>query len=163
MTETQIKEKLVDYLKDAHAMENNVLRMLDSQISTTDDASIRKDLEHHQEETERQKDRLEQCLSAYGEDTSSLKDLAGDGGAFFKGLIDSVRPDKPGKNARDAYVTESMEIASYELLERWAQRAGDSTTAEVARTNRAEEEAMRKKIADRWDTFIDLQMKEDDL
>lgn len=161
MTETQMKDRLVDYLKDAHAMESNVLRMLDSQIATTEDATIRRDLEHHQDETERHKERLEQCLSTYGEDTSSLKDLAGDGGAFFKGLIDSVRPEKPGKNARDAYVTESMEIASYELLERWADRAGDEATAEVARTNRADEEAMREKISGNWDTFIDLQIKEE--
>lgn len=163
MTETQIREQLVDYLKDAHAMESNVLKMLDSQIATTDEPSIRKDLEHHQDETERQKERLEDCLSSYGEDSSTLKDFAGSGGAFFKGMVDAVRPDKPGKNARDAYTTESMEIASYELLERWAKRAGDQQAAKVARENRAEEEAMRDKIAGNWDTFIDLQIKEDDL
>jgi ferritin-like metal-binding protein YciE len=163
MTETQIKDQLVDYLKEAHAMENNVLRMLDSQIATTEDADMRKDLEHHQKETERQKTRLEHCLAGYGEDASSLKDIAGGGGALLKGLVDIVRSEKPVRNARDAYVTESLEIASYELLERWAEKAGDETTAETARKNRAEEEAMRDKIASNWDTYVDLQVADDDL
>jgi ferritin-like metal-binding protein YciE len=163
MTETQIKDQLVGYLKDAHAMENNVLRMLDSQIATTEDAGIRKDLEHHQKETERHKTRLEHCLGAYGEDASSLKDIAGGGGALLKGLVDIVRSEKPIRNARDAYVTESLEIASYELLERWAKKAGDTETVEVARKNRAEEEAMRDRIAANWDTYVELQIEEDDL
>jgi ferritin-like metal-binding protein YciE len=62
-----------------------------------------------------------------------------------------ARTDKAGKNARDGFVAEHMEIASYELLERVARLAGDEAAADVAARNRADEQAIAQKIAASWD------------
>ena len=73
--------------------------------------------------------------------------------------LDMVRGEKAGRNARDGYATEHMEIASYQLLERIATRAGDEETADVARQNRAEEEAMARKLDEHWDTFAEQSLR----
>ena len=141
-------------------MEQNVLQMLGSMIATTQDEDILNDLEHHRMETERHIELLRTRLEALGREVSLRKEVQSLAAALMKGVADQVRGDKAGKNARDAFVTEHLEIASYELLERFAQRAGDEETAEVARRNRADEEAMVQKIASRWDTFVDLTLRE---
>ena len=160
MAVESLEQKVVRYVKDAHAMEQNVRRMLDSMIATTSDEEIRKHLEHHKEETQRHEQRLQQRLQEMGEDTSSMRDIPAVLGAMVKAVGDQVRIDKPGKNARDGFVTENMEIASYELLERLARRAGDEQTAQLASEIREEEEAMARFFASNWDRFIELTVEE---
>src|SRR5919206_2743992 len=156
MADDKLQQKLIDYVEDAHAMEQSVSTMLDSMISTTDDPEIRKMLEHHKQETEEHERRLRERLDALGTSTSTRKQAQTIATALMKGVGDMARTDKPAKNARDGYVTEHMEIAAYQLLERLAQRAGDQQTAEVARRNRSDEEAMAQKIDASWDKFLDL-------
>ncbi len=161
MTEKDIQDKLISYIRDAHAMEKNVEQMLGSMISTTNDESIRARLETHRGETTQQAERLAERLEALGASPSKVKDVGAILGAFGSGLQEMVRADKPGKNARDGFVTENLEIAAYELLERLAQRAGDQETAQVARQNREEEEIMRDFFASNWDRVIDLTLEEE--
>jgi ferritin-like metal-binding protein YciE len=163
MTDDKLQQKLVDYIEDAQALEQNVSRMLDSMISTTEDPEIEEMLRHHKEETERQEQRLRERLDALGAGTSTRKEAQTIAAALMKGAADQVRGDQAGKNARDGYTTEHMEIAAYQLLERLAERAGDTETAEVARQIRAEEEEMARKIDANWDRFLDLTLAENDI
>ena len=160
MADDKLQQKLVDYIEDAHALEQNVSTMLDSMISTTDDPDIEEMLKHHKEETERQEAKLRERLDALGAGASTRKQAQTVAAALVKGAADVVRGDQAGKNARDAYTTEHMEIAAYQLLERLAQKAGDTQTAEVARQNRSEEEAMARRIDASWDRTLDLTLKE---
>ena len=91
-----LKEKLVDYIEDAHAMEQNVLQMLESMIATTQDDGILQELEHHKMETERHEQLLRERLEAHGRDTSLRKEAQSIGAALLKGVTDQVRGDKPG-------------------------------------------------------------------
>jgi ferritin-like metal-binding protein YciE len=158
MAQEHLRRKLVEYVQNVHALEQNVLLMLDAMILTTDDEEIRDIFRQHKEETRLQEQRLAERRSALGGVglASMGKDLSAILVAQAKGAADLWRSDKPVQNARDAFVTEHLEIAAYEILERLAERAGDHETAEVARTNRAEEEAMAQRIAANWDRFLDL-------
>jgi ferritin-like metal-binding protein YciE len=156
-----INDQLVKHIDEAISMEENVKRMLDGMIETTDDAGVIDLLEHHKVETEQHSQRLRERLEAHGASPSMVREAAGILGALAKLPLDMVRGEKTGRNARDGYATEHMEIASYQLLERIATRAGDEKTAEVARLNRAEEEAMARKLDEHWDTFAELSLREE--
>jgi ferritin-like metal-binding protein YciE len=160
MASEELKERLVKYIDEAYAMEQNVSRMLDGMIETTDDPEIKDELRHHKLETQRHADRMQQRLQAHGASPSMIKEAGGIAGALMKSVLDLARGDKAGRNARDGYATEHLEIASYQLLERVAQRAGDEETAEAARENRKDEEAMAKKLDAHWDKFAELSLKE---
>ena len=121
---------------------------------------MRRRLEQHKEETRAQQERLRGRLEAHGESGSALKEMAAKAGAAMKGVLDVGRGDKAGKNARDGYATEHLEIAAYQLLERVALRAGDHETAAVARQNRAEEEAMARFIDENWDAVVEQSLRE---
>jgi ferritin-like metal-binding protein YciE len=160
MAEQTITDQLVKHIDEGLAMEQNVLRMLDGMVNTTDDAEIKEALRQHKLETERHADRLRERLQAHGASPSVVREAGGIVGALMKSVADLARTEKTGRNARDAYATEHMEIASYQLLERVATRAGDEETARIARENRADEERMAQTIDASWDRFADLSLKE---
>ena len=54
-----------------------------------------------------------------------------------------------------------MEIASYELLSRIAQKAGDEETSSAAREIIEEERAMARLIEQNWDKFAELSLQEE--
>jgi ferritin-like metal-binding protein YciE len=157
----QLQEQLIKHIDEAHAMEQNVLRMLDGMISTTDDPEILDALEHHKMQTQGHADRMAERLEAHGESPSAVKQLGGVLGALAKVPLDLVRGEKAARNARDGYATEHMEIAGYELLRRIAQKAGDEETATAAQEIIAEEKAMAKLIEQNWDRFTELSLKEE--
>lgn len=160
MASNDLQEKLLDYLQDTHAMEHNVLNMLDSMISNTKDPQMLDLLKQHRAETVVHEQRLGQRLDELGKGKSAVGEATAAVSSWFKSMGDAMRADKPGKNQRDGFVTEHVEIAAYELLERLAMRAGDSRTAEIARLNKNDEYAMARRLSDTWDRAIDLTLLE---
>ena len=159
-TKQDAKDQLLKHVDEALAMEQNVLRMLDGLISTTQDDEIKQEMRQHKLETEQHADRMRERLEALGGQPSTIREVGGIVGALMKSVVDMTRTEKAGRNARDAYATEHMEIAAYELLERIAVTAGDAETAEAARLNRADEEKMAKAIEAHWDRFAELSVEE---
>jgi ferritin-like metal-binding protein YciE len=155
-----VNDQLIKHLDEAHAMEHNVLRMLDGMISTTDDPAILQELEHHKLETEGHVQRMRARLEAHGGSPSTVKQIGGIIGALAKLPLDMVRGEKAGRNARDGYAAEHMEIASYELLKRIAERANDAETVTACDEIIAQERAMADTIAANWDKFAELSLHE---
>ena len=151
-----VRAKMITYLQEAHAMEQSVARMLERMIATTDDPGTKALLEEHHLETERHEQLVMKRLEALGETPSPSKELPAMVAATVKGFTDLLRGDKPARDGRDGYVTEHLEIATYQLLEELAERAGDRETANVARRIRSDEEEMAAKLAASWGKFVDI-------
>ena len=158
---TQLTEQLIRHIDEAYAMELNVARMLDGMISTTDDPEILDALEHHKMQTQGHADRMKARLEAHDATPSGVRQVGGILQAMAKMPLDMVRGEKSGRNARDGFATEHMEIASYELLRRIAQKAGDEETDRIAREIISEEQAMAKTISENWDKFAELSLREE--
>jgi ferritin-like metal-binding protein YciE len=81
--------------------------------------------------------------------------------ALMKMPLDMVRGERSGRNARDAYATEHLEIASYELLRRVAERAGDEETAQACLDILEQERAMAQFVEERWDLLAEQSLREE--
>jgi ferritin-like metal-binding protein YciE len=158
---TQLKEQLIKHIDEAYAMEQSVSRMLDAMISTTDDPEILDALEHHKMQTEGHAQRMKARLEAHDATPSNVRQVGGILQAFAKMPLDMVRGEKAGRNARDGFATEHMEIASYELLRRIAEKAGDEQTANAAKEIIAEEQRMADLVSQNWDRFAELSLREE--
>jgi ferritin-like metal-binding protein YciE len=72
MPDDKLQQKLVDYVQDVHAMEQNVSTMLTSMISTTDDPQITEMLKHHKQQTEEHERRLRERLAKRAGDKQAM-------------------------------------------------------------------------------------------
>jgi ferritin-like metal-binding protein YciE len=158
-----IESKLHEYMSRAYALEKHVLRQLDLMITATKDLQLREILQQHKAETHQHIIRLDTRFDAHFVDPSDMRSAGAQFAAFFKALANMVGEDKPAKHFTDAYVTEHLEIATYDLLEGIALRGGDPETARVARQNRTEEEAMASAITANWDRVVEAMLAEERL
>ena len=151
------KQKLVQYVTEAHSMELTLVRELQSQIAMTPRGRYRSALEAHVRQTRDHAKRLEGRLRDLGIGgnplralTDAAQSLAGQTLALAKTPLDLVRgsggEEKVLKNAKDACAAEAREIATYDALERLARAVGDDDTAKLAVSIRGDEEKMLDRI-----------------
>jgi ferritin-like metal-binding protein YciE len=155
-----LQAQLVKHIDEAHALEQSVLRMLDGMIQTTDDLEILDRLEQHKLETREHATTMRRRLEHHGAEPSVVRQAAGMLEALMKMPLDLVRGEKAGRNARDGYATEHLEIASYQLLRRVAERAGDEETAVACQEIIEQERAMAQFLEDNWDRFAEQSLRE---
>jgi len=151
---------LVKHIDEAHALEQTVLRLLDAMLQTTDDAELVERVERHKVETQQHAATMRRRLEAHDAQPSLTRQAAGILEALAKLPLELVRGEKAGRNARDAYAAEHLEIASYELLRRVAERGGDEETGRACVEILEEERAMARFIDDNWDRFATLSLAE---
>jgi ferritin-like metal-binding protein YciE len=132
MPQDALQQQLVKYLTDVHSTEQNALSTLRAGAGSVDDPELAAAFREHLAETEEHERLIADRLAAYEAEPSSLKDAAQKGLAAVTGAIANVAPDTAGKMAIQAYAFEHLEIASYRMLRRVAERAGDHETVRVA-------------------------------
>jgi ferritin-like metal-binding protein YciE len=151
------QQKIVQYLNEAHATEQGLVRVLQSQIAMTPRGSYRSGLETHLGETRDHAARVGRRLEELGQGSNPLIAVVGLAGsvvgqalAFGKTPFDLLRgsggEEKVLKNAKDACATEALELATYTAIERLARSVGDEETAALAASILADEEKMLARI-----------------
>lgn len=144
---SQAQEHLLDWLRDAHAMEEQAETMLKSQISRLEHyPEVRRKMQEHLEETKRQAQLIRECITRLDGDTSTVKDTVAKVVAAAQGLSGIFVGDEVIKGALASYAFEQMEIASYRILIAAADAVGDATTSAICTQILREEEAMAEWI-----------------
>jgi ferritin-like metal-binding protein YciE len=150
-------KKVVQYLGEAHASEQALVRVLQAQIAMTPRGAYRTALEQHLSQTRDHAARVGDRLRALGDGRNPLSAVVGAVGtvagqalAFGKTPFDLLRgsggEEKVLKNAKDAYASEALEIATYTAIERLANAVGDTETATLAASIRVDEEKMLARV-----------------
>jgi ferritin-like metal-binding protein YciE len=155
-TYEKVHEKLHDYIEDAQALAEAAVDSIESMIDSIEGTELHGLLERQRQVSRLHAERLSQRLERLGRDASVRKRIEGLAVTLMKSVSDAVRTDAPGKVGRDAYLLAHAQIAAYELLRRLATYAGDEETADIARTNLAEERELAEEIGDHWDAFLRL-------
>ena len=160
------KQKIIQYLADAHAKELAQISTLRAHIGITEPGDYRNGLQAHLRETQNHAERVQRRLRDLGFRRNPVQmgfglvqTIIGQGIVLAKGPVDMVRgldvKEKMLRNARDEMTSEALEIACYDAIERMANNIGDETTAELAASIRTDEEAMLENLRAELPNLVD--------
>ncbi|MCW3069081.1 MAG: uncharacterized protein JWL67_1706 [Solirubrobacterales bacterium] len=154
----ELQEQLVKYLADAHAIEAQALRLLEKAPELAGGPELAAAYEEHRSETEEHQRVVTARLEALGASPSRLKDAVLSLGALNWAAFFGAQPDTPAKLAAFAYAFEHLEIASYEMLGRVADLAGDGETALLASRILGDERSAAQRIHSLFEQALDASL-----
>jgi len=154
---TAFQKKIIQYLGEAQASEHGLARVLQSQIAMTPRGAYRTALESHLNQTRDHAARIDERLRELGQGGNPVTAVVGVVGkgvgqvlALGKTPFDLLRgsggEEKVLKNAKDAYASEALEIATYTAIERLARAVGDEKTAKLAAAILVDEQKMLDRV-----------------
>jgi ferritin-like metal-binding protein YciE len=150
--------RLDAYLRDAHAIEQQAKSLLQAGPGLVHDEQLAALFREHLEQTREHARQISLRLDARGTKPSKLKDVALRVGGLNVGAFFGAQPDTTQKLAGFAYAFEHLEIASYELLRRVAERAGDPESAAAATRILEDECEAASRIAATWGSVMAQRM-----
>lgn len=146
---SKAEERLMDWLRDAHAMEAQAETMLKAQSERIKHyPELETRVAEHLKETQAQAKLIEECITRRGGSVPSMKDAAGRVMATFQGLGGAMMSDEVVKGVAISYTFEHMECATYRTLIAAAEVVGDAETKAVCERILPEEEAMARWLQD---------------
>ena len=155
-----LRELLVDELKDIYNAEQQMTKALPRMAKKASNPQLKTALETHLQETETQIDRLEQVFESLGEKARSKTCAA------MKGIIEEGK-EIMGEDMEDevmdaaliaaAQKAEHYEIASYGTVRAWAKLLGEREAEKLLAQTLDEEGATDKKLTKLAETSINVE------
>ncbi|TPJ83300.1 ferritin-like domain-containing protein [Mesorhizobium sp. B2-5-4] len=140
---SESREWMIQWLRDAHAMEEQAETMLSGQLSRIENyPELSERIRLHLEETRQQATRLKTCLDGVSEGSSTMKVASGKLTALAQSISGVFAGDEVMKGSLASYTFEHMEIASYTILIAAANVEGETQIVQACEQNLREEEAM---------------------
>lgn len=140
---TTPREHLIDWLRDAYAMEIQAEKMLTSMETRLEDYPVLKArLGLHLAETRTQAEQVESCLHQLDADTSIIKTSLGAVTGLFQAWSGVLASDEVVKGTVFGAAFEYFEIINYKILIAAAEAAEELAIAAILRVNLRQEEEM---------------------
>jgi len=138
------RDHLMQWLRDAHAMEEHAADMLHKSALRVRDGypELSARLQEQADISLIQAQRVEECILRRNGDTSPLKDLAARASGAMQALSGVLACDEVVRVLLAAYAFEHMEIASYRAVSVAARVCGDIDTQRVCGLHIAQEKDM---------------------
>lgn len=137
------KETLLDWLRDAHAMEDSLVGLLEKQAKAFEGhPTMSGKINEHVEVTRTQRDRVKGLIETLGGSTSKTKTIAGNVFANLQAMAGAAAPDAIVKNSLANYAIEHFEIACYTSLIAAAEAQGQNEVKRVCQEILDEERDM---------------------
>ncbi|MGX4771279.1 ferritin-like domain-containing protein [Bradyrhizobium guangdongense] len=137
------RDTFVVGLRNAHAMEVQARELMERQSERLDEyPEVKAKVAAHLQETNEQLKRLERCLEACGESTSSLKDTTQSMMANMQAMAHAMAGDEILKNTFANNAFENFEIAAYKSLIALCGAAGVAEAKEPLEASLKEEQRM---------------------
>lgn len=142
-------------LVNAHALETQAIQLLSRQVERLENyPEVEEALRRHITESEQQRDRLMDLLTANGSSPSTFKDAVTGLVGNLAALQHAPMQDEILKNTFANFAFEHFEIASYKALLIMAETAGDTAAPTALRQSLGEEERMAQWCADNLDPVV---------
>lgn len=137
------EKHFMDWLRDAHAMEEQAERMLNGTAAQLDHyPQLQERLRMQAGESRQQAHLVHECIVRRGGDTSMVKELAAKVAATAQSISGVFASDEVAKAVLSVYAFKHMEIGSYRMLVAGAHALGDTQTQTVCERILAQETAM---------------------
>lgn len=127
-----LNNTVADWLRDAHAMEQQAEKLLTSFSDRLESyPEFKSQLIAHIDVTRQNQQMLHNAIEMAGESTSTFKDLGARLMAMSQTASGMAASDEAVKGALSLFVFQQMKVASYTMLSTASRHIGDSTTMNI--------------------------------
>lgn len=154
-------EQIISWLKDAYAMENGLIPILETYAKDfKDHPAAQARICEHVEATRRHADLDKQLIEHLGSTVSTVTSGIGRFLDVTQSILTAITGDELVKDAIGLFGTENFELASYDALIAAGRLIGDQEIVRVCESIRRDEEDMANWIAQQIPGLVDETLKQ---